>query len=339
MHPVRPRTQGRLCASVDGSPVLHSRSGALCRQRWGHVHRDAVREPIPAGVGAADRVRHEHPARLRGRLGRRRHEDDRPAPGHQRQGPEDEVPPLDAEQLSPLDGEAARHGAALVVELGADFRQAARLVAAAAGKHQAGVSARGSWSRRSWPAPRTTASSNTGATLAQACQDAGRRRVRAESLVSAHGSRGHGIEHRQELPADRHGRACRARSVARARLGEAHADHHEHRQGGRGRVRRGRRRDFVVEHLHVAAAHRSRVARVRGQRRGEGVVRRAGRTRDSAAVAREDGADDDGVSRQELFRDRRHRRVRARAELFPARAAAPCRSARRRCSITRSAPT
>ena len=55
------------------------------------------------------------------------------------------------------------------------------------------------------------------------------------------------------------------------------------------------------------------------QRRGQGLVRRARRPGDPAAVARQDGADDDGVSRQELFRDRRHRRVRARAELFPAR--------------------
>ena len=47
-------------------------------------------------------------------------------------GPEDEVPPRDAESLPALDAEARRHGAALVVELGADLRQAARLVAAAA---------------------------------------------------------------------------------------------------------------------------------------------------------------------------------------------------------------
>ena len=62
-----------------------------------------------------------------------------------------------------------------------------------------------------------------------------------------------------------------------------------------------------------------RVAGVRGERRRHGVVRRPRRPGDPAAVARQDGADDDGVSRQELLRDRRHLRLLAGAELLPAR--------------------
>ena len=75
----------------------------------------------------------------------------------------------------------------------------------------------------------------------------------------------------------------------------------------------------VVEHVHVAAAHRRRDARVRGQRRRPRVDRRPRRPGDPAAVAREDVAAHAGVSRQELLRHRRHLDVRARAELLPAR--------------------
>ena len=169
--------------------------------------------------------------------GGRRHQDHRPAPGRQRQGPEDQVPPLDAEQLPALDGEAPRHGAALVLELGADFRQAARLVAAAAAPDQAGLSDRGArrvdhgrFGRR----PRARSLARAGRGLS----GAGRRRVGAEPVVPAHGSRGHGFQHRQELRAHRHGRPGRARSASRVPgLGQAHADHHEHRQGSRGGIR------------------------------------------------------------------------------------------------------
>ena len=49
------------------------------RRPLGRLHRHSIREPVPARVGAAHGVRNEHHAGLRGRLGRRRHEDDRPA--------------------------------------------------------------------------------------------------------------------------------------------------------------------------------------------------------------------------------------------------------------------
>ena len=146
-----------------------------------------------------------------------------------------------------------------------------------------------------------------------------RRRARAEPVVPAHGPQGHGLEHRQGSGAhlDRH--AGRQGSRARAGVGQAHAVDHRHRRRGARRVSRRRRRDHVVEHVPVAAADRSRDARVRDERRRLRVERRPGRAGDPAAVAGEDGAADAGVSRQGVLRHRRHRRVRARAELLPAR--------------------
>ena len=58
--------------------------------------------------------------------------------------------------------EAARRGAALVVELGADLRQDARLVGAADPAHQGSVSRIACSSRRSWRGPATTRSCGTG---------------------------------------------------------------------------------------------------------------------------------------------------------------------------------
>ncbi len=53
-------------------------------------------------------------------------------------GPEDQVPALDAGRPA-VDAEEARHGAALVVELGADLGQDARLVGAEDRGHQEGA--------------------------------------------------------------------------------------------------------------------------------------------------------------------------------------------------------
>ena len=97
--------------------------------------------PVHAGVGAADRVREQHPPRVRGRLGRRRDEDDRHAPGRERRRAEDEVPPPPPRVVHPLDEPGPQRRAALLVELGAHLRQAARLVAAAHQAHQGGVPA------------------------------------------------------------------------------------------------------------------------------------------------------------------------------------------------------
>ena len=75
------------------------------------VHGPPIREPIPALVGAADRIRAEHPARVRRRLGWGGHEDHRPSSGRERGRSEDEVLPRDARLDADLDEEAI--GAAL----------------------------------------------------------------------------------------------------------------------------------------------------------------------------------------------------------------------------------
>ena len=144
------RAEGR-SRSEASSAMIRPSPGAAHEDHPGDaVYRHRLREPVPAGVGAADRVGLEHPARVRGGVGRRGRQDDRHAPGHQRQGPEDEVPARRRRQLSHLDGEARRHGAALVVELGAHLRQAARLVAAAAAAGSSRRFRTRCWSRRSW---------------------------------------------------------------------------------------------------------------------------------------------------------------------------------------------
>ena len=84
-------------------------------------------------------------------------------------------------------------------------------------------------------------------------------------------------------------------------------------------LQRRRRCDRVVEHVPVAAADRSGDARLRDERRWPGVERRPRRSGDPAAVAREDVAADQGVSRQGVLRHRRHQHVRARAQLHAAR--------------------
>src|SRR5262249_44793858 len=85
------------------------------------------------------------------------------------------------------------------------------------------------------------------------------------------------------------------------------------------RISGRRRRDRVVEHVHVAAAHRCGDARLRGARRRPRVDRRPRRPGDPSSLAGEDVAAHAGVSREELLGDRRHLHLRARAELFPAR--------------------
>ena len=96
----------------------------------------------------------------------------------------------------------ARHGAALVVELGAHLRQDARLVGAADQPNQEGASRRAfSWPR-SWRVRAATRSCAHWQTLATRVSERRGRRARAESVVSAHGPQGHGLEHRQGPGAD-----------------------------------------------------------------------------------------------------------------------------------------
>ena len=213
----------------------------------------------------------------------------------------------------------AGHGAPLVVELGAHLRQAARLVGAAHRAHQAGPSVahprgldHGRLRQRRGARPLADAGAGVPGRR--------RRRARAEPVVPAHGPQGHGLEHRQGRGAhldrrrrsSRKSRACRSGPSSRRPPPTSSSKR-------AGRSSAAPTPIVVVEHVPVAAAHRSRDARVRDERGRPRVERRPGRPGDPAAVDGQDGAADAGVSRQGVLRHRRHRRVRARAQLLPAR--------------------
>src|SRR5215471_11366846 len=118
-------------ASVGGAIVTLSKGSSDAGNTRRQVHGTAAAEPVPAVVGTADRIRRQHHARLRRRLGRRRDEDHRAAPGRQRRRPKDQVPARQRRLAATVDAEAARNGAPLLLELGAHLRQAAGLVGAA----------------------------------------------------------------------------------------------------------------------------------------------------------------------------------------------------------------
>ena len=183
-------------------------------------------------------------------------------------GPEDEVPARHADSPHLSMKKRPGDGAALVVELGAHLRQDARLVGAA---HRAA-------SRRRIPTRMLVASIMAGSgsdSELRALADAGegvpgrrRRRARAEPVVPAHGSQGHGLEHRQGSGADldRHRRSVKevARVPVWAKLTPSTTDIVVE---ARGAFLGGADAIVVVEHVPVAAAHRSRDARVRDERR------------------------------------------------------------------------
>ena len=115
----------------------------------------------------------------------------------------DEVLPHDAGRQQRVDEEAAGLGAARLVELGADLRQVARLVDAAHSPNEGGVSD----ARRDRVDHGGVRERQGAARLADARRGMSgrrRRRPRVQLLVSAHGPKGHGLEHRQ-------GRRCSAR--------------------------------------------------------------------------------------------------------------------------------
>ncbi len=130
----------------------------------------------------------QHHAGLRRRLGRRRDQDNWTAPCRQRRRTQDQVPARDARIRAPLDAEAAGHRAPLLVELGADLRQDARLVGAADRPNQEGLSEQAAHrvhhgGLRQRPGTRALADAGQGLP--------GRRRgcVRVEPVVPSHGSR------------------------------------------------------------------------------------------------------------------------------------------------------
>jgi hypothetical protein len=126
---------GQFCYIV----TLSQRGSCHGRRSGDDIHRTPLREPVSAVVGAADRVRQQHHARVRRGLGRGRDQDDRASPGGQCRRAEDEIPARSGRVRPSLDAEAARDCPAFVLELGADLRQDARLVDPADRAHQEGI--------------------------------------------------------------------------------------------------------------------------------------------------------------------------------------------------------
>ena len=197
------------------------------------VHRDRVRESLPALLGAADGVGEQHPSRVRGRVGRRSDQDDRAPPGRQRRRGQGQVHAHHSRGRLRLHEEAPRRGAALILELGAHLRQDPRLVAAPHPADQGGVSR---------PGPhrldhgRLRQRQGAAELAAPRPRLPGRRggRARAQLLLSPHGPARHGVQHRQGrgalLGGDRGGEG----SGHGAGLVQAHARHGGDRSRGGG---------------------------------------------------------------------------------------------------------
>ena len=219
-------------------------------------------------------------------------------------GPKTKFNRVDPASGAHHDAEAPGLGAALVVELGADLRQGHRLVAAEDREDQAGVSRITSWSRRSWPGPGSDKELRHWQELASGCQDAGADAFEL-NLSCPHMDR-------KDMGSNVGKDAGLISTVARAvkevakvpvwcKLTPSTTDIVA---GGERLVCRRRRRHRVVEHVSVTADRRPGVPRVRDERRRLRVERRARRTGDPAAVARQDGADDAGLPRSCVLRDR-----------------------------------
>ena len=172
-------------------------------------------------------------------------------------GRQDEVPPRRRGQPAPLDEEAPRHGAPLLLELGADLRQAARLVGAPHRPDQEGVPRPGP-RRLHHGGLRQRHGAVALADAREGLPGRGGRRVRVESLLSPHGPPGHGIEHRQGPAAHLRRHAGRQGSGEGPGLGEAHPLDDRHRRRGPGGLPGRRRRDLLLQHVHFASPDRSR---------------------------------------------------------------------------------
>ena len=293
------RLRGRRSAG-DSARVVRSRGSELARRfhvrPLRHVHRDPLRESLPALVGAADRVGGEHPPRLRGGLGGSRDQDDRRPPGRQRKGPKTNFMRTD-----PASGRISmkkRPGAALHSswnwELISDkpldwwIGRLARIKKAHPEKILIASIMAGSGSDeelRHWQ------------TLAKACQDDGADALEL-NLSCPHMDRpdmGSNIGKDDELISVV---TQVVKEVARVPVwAKLTPVDDRHRRRGARRVPRRRRRDLLVQHVHVAAGDRPRDPRVRDERRGPGLDRRPRRAGDPSPLAREDGADDAARSR------------------------------------------
>ena len=283
------------------------------------VYRHRVREPVPARVGAADRVGFEHHARLRGGLGRRGREDHRHAPGRstsraRRPSSCGRRPTATAMSMEKRPN-SALHSSwnwELISDKPLDWWLPRLRRIKDAFPHKVLVASIMAGSEDDKEV-------NHWRELAVACQEQGVDAFEL-NLSCPHMDRvdmGSNIGKNVQL-IDTVVRAVKevARKPVWVKLTPTTTNIAKEAEAA---FNGGRRRDLLVQHVHVAAADRSRVARVRVQRRRQGVVRRPRRTGDPAAVAGQDGADDDGVPGAELFGDRRDLGFLAGAELLPAR--------------------
>ncbi len=239
----------------------------MATQLGRHVHGPPVREPVPARVGAADRVRQQHHARVRRRAGAasspRRSACTRSSTSPGRRRSSCAPRPTRRSSRCRSGPGTALHSSwnwELISDKTLDWwvPRIARIKKAHPTRILVASIMAGSGSDQEL---RALADAREGVPGRR------RRRARAEPVVPAHGPQGHGLEHRQGPGAhlDRH--PGRQGSRARAGLGQAHAVDDRHRRRGARRVSRRRRRDHLVEHVPVAAADRSRDARVRDERR------------------------------------------------------------------------
>ena len=221
---------------------LRTRRPPWPRNLLGHLHRPAVREPVPAVVGAADRVRQQHHAGLRRRLGRRRHQDHRPASGRQRRAARRRSSCARRPTRRTCRCRSGRARRCTRRGTGSSSPTSRSTGGCRASRGSSRRIPTASSSPRSWPARAATSELRALADAGDGLPGRGRRRARAEPVLPAHGPQGHGLEHRQGPGADLDRHRGREGGGARAGLGQAHAVDHRHRRRGARRVPRRRRR-------------------------------------------------------------------------------------------------
>ena len=268
-----------------------------------------IRFPNPFLLASAPPTESEsqhHPG-LRGRLGRRGHQDHRPPPGRQRARPEDRRSCASTTAAAAL-SMAKRPDATWWPPGTGSSSPTSRSTggcaacAASSGLPRPGPGRLDHGRLRQRPGARALADA-----------DARRSRTRASTPIELNFSCPH--MDRVDMGANVGKDPVLCSDVHAGRQGRRHgvpvwvkltpADG-GHRRGGGGDLPRRRRRDLVVEHVPVAAADRPRDARLRGQRGRARLVGRPGRPGDPAPVAGQDGADDRGVPGPRVLRHRRH---------------------------------
>ncbi len=167
----------------------------------------------------------------------------------------------------------------------------------------------------------------------------GRRRLRAEPLLPAHGPQGHGLEHRQGPGADLGRHAGRQGGREGPDLGEAHAVDDRHRRSKRARRFAGGA-DAISSSNTFPSLPLIDPETLEFEMNVDGLVstRRPRRSGDPPALAGEDGADDAGVSRARASPASAASRTSRTRCPTSCSAAAPSRSAPRPCSTAPIGP-